>query len=120
MRIPGLAPPLADKLAKMLPMLSSDRDGEVLATVRAIGRTLRAGGIDWHTLAKAIIPPEQSEIAIAADDFATMATVCLTAGIFTGRDLDFLQNVRRRVGIGLDPTEAQARWLRGLYLRATA
>jgi hypothetical protein len=41
---------LAPKIAKLLPLLASDKDGEVVATARAIGRTLSAAGADWHDL----------------------------------------------------------------------
>ena len=44
----------AAKLAKLLPRLGSEHDGEVVATVRAIDRTLTAAGLDWHSLAAAI------------------------------------------------------------------
>jgi hypothetical protein len=38
-------------------MLSSDKDGEVLATVRAIARTLNGAGLDWHDLAVMLSAP---------------------------------------------------------------
>jgi hypothetical protein len=34
--------PIADKLGKLIRLLSSDKDGEVLAAARAIGRALYA------------------------------------------------------------------------------
>lgn len=45
------------KLAKLLPVLSSDQDNEVVAAARAIDRVLRAAGLDWHTLAEAVSRP---------------------------------------------------------------
>jgi hypothetical protein len=39
---------------KLLPLLASEHDGEVVAAARAIGRTLAAAGLDWHALANAI------------------------------------------------------------------
>jgi hypothetical protein len=39
------------KLAKMLRMLGSSEDGDVVNTVRAIGRALKGAGRDWHDLA---------------------------------------------------------------------
>lgn len=42
------------RLAKLIPMLASDRDGEVVATVRAIGRTLAGAGADFHALAAVV------------------------------------------------------------------
>jgi hypothetical protein len=48
---------VAPKLAKLLPVLASDKDGEVIATARAIGRTLSAAGADWHDLAAVLTEP---------------------------------------------------------------
>jgi hypothetical protein len=47
----ALPSPASTKIAKLLPMLASDKDGEVVATVHAIGRTLKNAGSDWHALA---------------------------------------------------------------------
>ena len=43
--------PITGKLGRLLPRLASDRDGEVLATVAAIRRTLTREGFDLHDLA---------------------------------------------------------------------
>lgn len=43
-----------DRIAKLLPRLASDHDGEVIATVAAIRRTLEAEGDDLHDLARSI------------------------------------------------------------------
>ncbi len=40
-----------DRLKKLIPMLASDQDGEKLATVGAIIRTLQSNGSDLHDLA---------------------------------------------------------------------
>ena len=45
-----------ERLAKLVLMLSSDRDGEVVSAARAIGRTLRSGGTDWHAFAARLLP----------------------------------------------------------------
>jgi hypothetical protein len=37
----------------MIPRLGSTHDGEVIATARAIDRTLKAAACDWHDLATA-------------------------------------------------------------------
>ena len=42
------------KVALLVPRLGSDFEGEVVATVRAIGRTLAADGHDLHDLADAV------------------------------------------------------------------
>src|SRR6516164_3252906 len=46
--------PVADKLGKLLRMLSSSRDGEVIAAARAILRTLEGAGADIHELARRV------------------------------------------------------------------
>src|SRR3712207_1633638 len=46
--------PVSAKLVKLLPRLATEQDGEVVATVRAIGRTLRSAGLDFHVLANAL------------------------------------------------------------------
>ena len=43
--------PIAGKLGKLIRLLSSDKDGEVLATVHAINRTLHGENLDIHALA---------------------------------------------------------------------
>ena len=53
-----MSPPLyATRLAKLIRLLASDVDGEVLAAVRALGRTLKAGGCDIHDLAGLVEAP---------------------------------------------------------------
>lgn len=42
---------MSERLRKLIPLLSSDKDGEVVAAARAIGRELRAANRDWHWLA---------------------------------------------------------------------
>jgi hypothetical protein len=49
--------PITAKLCKMIRMLASDCDGDVIAAARAIKRTLRSEGLDIHELAKGIEEP---------------------------------------------------------------
>lgn len=51
-----IPPAILPRLAKLLPLLASDQDGEVIATARAIGRTLASAGSDFHALAAALEP----------------------------------------------------------------
>lgn len=50
----GLSKECATRLAKILPRLASEFDGEVVATVRAIVRTLTSDGASLHDLAAAV------------------------------------------------------------------
>ena len=49
-----MKPETQERLSKLLAMLSSDRPGEVAATVSAIGRTLKSAGLDWNDLARSV------------------------------------------------------------------
>lgn len=44
-------------LARLIPRLGSSFDGEIIATAKAIDRTLRSNGMDWHDLTKSITAP---------------------------------------------------------------
>jgi hypothetical protein len=59
-----MAPTLAEKIARLIPLLASDKDGEVNATVCAMARTLKSGGCDFHDLASALM---NSEIVASSD-----------------------------------------------------
>ena len=52
-----MTPSAQDKLSKLLRMLSSDKDGEVLAATAGIKRTLATEGLDIHSLADALCQP---------------------------------------------------------------
>lgn len=54
---------VAPKLAKLLPLLASDKDGEVVGTAPVIGRMLSAAKADWHDLVHALTeqPPEPTD-----------------------------------------------------------
>ena len=56
---PALAS-IAEKLAKLLPLLGSDKAGEVSAAAAAISQTLRTAGADWHDIAGLLLPPSMS------------------------------------------------------------
>jgi hypothetical protein len=46
--------PVAEKLEKLLKMLSSPQEGEVIAAAQAIMRTLKSAGADIHELAACV------------------------------------------------------------------
>jgi hypothetical protein len=56
---------VAQRLSLLIPRLASDHDGEVVATVRAMQRTLEAARADLHDLAAVVRacgePPRQQE-----------------------------------------------------------
>lgn len=65
----------ADRLAKLIPLLASDKDGEVVATARAISRTLKAAGSDFHALADAMARGRPGRSFNYADTFREASPV---------------------------------------------
>ena len=65
-----IPPAIGSKLAKLIPMLATDHDGEGVATVRAISRTLAAAGSDFHALAAALMASAPNVVAFDWADFA--------------------------------------------------
>lgn len=61
----ALSPSITTKLAKMLPMLASNQDGEVVATAAAIGRVLAGAGASWHDVAALLSPTQTQQLASA-------------------------------------------------------
>ena len=53
---------IADKLGKLLRLLASDRDGEVVAAAKAITRTLAGADLDIHALAEGVETAADREI----------------------------------------------------------
>lgn len=53
---------MLDRLGKLIPRLSSDHDGEIIATVAAIGRTLKGAKLDFHDLGKRVTAETMAEV----------------------------------------------------------
>lgn len=108
------------KVARLLPLLASDRDGEVVATARAIGRTLAAYGQDWHDLARLISAEPVTAQPVRAGgrthgrvDWAGMVRWCSEVGRhrLDERERRFLASMSTAVLFGREPSERQAAWL---------
>src|SRR5258706_8658475 len=54
-----------DRLKKLISMLASDKDGEVIATVGAIKRTLQSNEYDFHDLAAKLSKQQRQTVALA-------------------------------------------------------
>jgi hypothetical protein len=116
---------LGDKIAKLIPRLASPHDGEVVATARAIERTLRGAGLDFHTLAKAlcervapisITPASWRPAFNPAEDWAGIARWCRDhdGGFLSEKERAFIGDMLARVHFQ-SPTEKQAKWLLGIH-----
>lgn len=100
------------KLAKLVLMLSSNADGEVVAAAKAIDRTLKASGCDWHYLARVLSSPDQCTKP-PESDWHSVALGLLSRGGFNPRERDFLRNMARCAS----PSQKQKAWLTDLYAR---
>jgi hypothetical protein len=140
--ITDLGIPAAERLAKLIRMLGSDRDGEVIAAVAAIRRLLEAQGLDLHDLADVVMGkqerrPNREDLGSAyqegyrdgvrqangdaADDVLSwreMASFCRARlNRLEDREADFIEQISGSIARGLEPSEKQARWLDYLYTR---
>jgi hypothetical protein len=129
-----LPPAVRDKLGKLLPMLSSDHDGERVGAVAAIDRVLRSNNCDWHDLAASIgtpmparEPPRRhthdngASTTMNAGDLIDLITMVRDSGAWIGsRSEDFLDGLLERAGrfptVYLSPKQKQ--WLDDLALKA--
>jgi len=112
-------------ISKLIPRLASDHDGEVLATVAAIRRTLAAGGRDLHDLARLVARTPRtagtSENHGRGLDPLAMARACLNSGVrYTERALKFLTDIEHLGRRGCRLSSKQLEWLTALYARARA
>jgi len=106
--------PVAGKLGKLIRLLSSNRDGEVLATVFAIRRTLESEKLDLHALAAVI--ESANEIKRREPDWHDIACVCSeNPSRLRPNEFEFVEDMVRRTVHGGEPTEKQAAWLRAIY-----
>jgi predicted nuclease of predicted toxin-antitoxin system len=100
---------LTPKLGKLLPLLGSDRDGEVVAAARAIDRALRSAGCDWHDLAARLSTPT-SVTQISNTDWRAAVRFCTSRfGLLTEWEQNFIATLatyRER------PTDKQIKLLR--------
>jgi len=106
--------PVADRLAKLIPRLASDHDGEVLATVGAIRRTLDGANLTLHDLAKVLTAstPMHREIGTAAE----MLDLLRRAGGFLNDwERRFVSDLSVRVQRGKRLTPKQCATLRKIF-----
>lgn len=115
--------PIAPKLAKLLPRLATDADGEIVATVAAIRRTLEGHGADLHDLAAAVTrPPIMVQTTPPPDDphdWRGRAAWCRDngGGRLNAKEYQFVRDMALRLILGGHPTEKQAAWLRAIYAK---
>jgi hypothetical protein len=95
---------IAPRLGKMLLMLSSNHDGDVVATVRAIERVLKSAGSDWHDLVASMLAP-----AAHPEVHDDVVQWCLNRHFFLSpRDREFLEGVAEQ---RMPPSPKQEKWI---------
>ncbi len=113
--------PISHKLDPLVRRLASDKDGEDVACVHAIGRQLGKAGLSFHDLADRLTAPEAAAEddapAVFSDYGAAVEWALATdAGDLTARVIDVLESMRgilRR----FEPRPKQAAWIMGLVER---
>jgi hypothetical protein len=117
-------------VAKLIRLLASNVDGEVLAAVRALGRALKASGCDFHDLACIVEASSTAPSGRAEADFHNhfggdddetelpweiMVDACADQpDQFTSKEQQFLQSMQDWYGT---PTPKQLDWLVALFER---
>lgn len=119
---------IAQRLGKLIPRLATDQDGEVVATARAIGRTLQSAGLDYHDLAQAVVT-EPTPVIVYRErpapapsepqSWSDIARWCRTQdlGRLTPREREFVADMCAKLVLDAKPTDKQANWLRSLYAK---
>jgi hypothetical protein len=130
----GALASIVPKLAKLIRRLATNHDGEVVATARAIGRTLQSAGLSWHDLAAAVAEPGTSGPASAApppswshpapdpdvprSDLACVDWLLGAPAALRPNEREFLHSIRGRLAGGRALTLRQDEWLTAIYGRA--
>jgi len=116
---------VAPKLSKLIPMLATDHDGEVIATVRAISRTLKGAGMDFHNLVEALgehkqtyTPPTKAPAPTSQPTSLRDIAIWLrthAAHRMNYKEQKFVMDMASRLSAGQQASTKQANWLRSLH-----
>lgn len=106
------------RLGILFPRLGSNHDGEVVATARAIERTLNRAGADLHDLSTAILRPVDVRPASDAPlGVREMATWLRDQADLNDWEAKFVRDVARRLRAGARLTDKQSQCLRRLFAK---
>jgi hypothetical protein len=100
-------------LCKLLPLLGSDHDGEVIATKHAIERILTSNEMDWHDLAASIRYTDQKR----APNLADMATRLCRLNCLTSWERKFVPDMVKLLRVGIRLSEKQEFALRRTFAK---
>jgi hypothetical protein len=110
--------PIADRLGKLVRVLTSDHDGEVVAA-RSINRALKSAGLDIHLLVAVIEHGGMNNAKPDRPIWHSVACECAAhpERLRSEKERAFIANMVIWTKLGGDPTERQAKWLRSIYVR---
>lgn len=128
---PILPPALAPKLDPLIRRLGTNHDGEKLATLAALERTLAAGGLSFHDLADCVAastqpriivlyrrdPPRPSPGHATHGDYLAMASELDEHPDLSLWEADFVTNVRQALRRGYPLSVKQRRTLERIWDR---
>jgi hypothetical protein len=120
-----IEPAFRERLSKILGLLGSSYDGEVVAAARRADALIRGASLTWRDL---IVPAPVAVVTEEDDDDDTpdqrMANACVRAdcdtAIFGVRESQFIRSIASQIRRGRKLSEKQRDWLSALYERATA
>jgi hypothetical protein len=115
-----------DRICKLVRLLSSDIDGERLAAVAGMDRTLKNAGMTFHDLADTVADrivevvkvKEVSVDRAAAESWINAANEMLSGTRLQGHERKFVADMRNKFTLRptFEPSEKQAKWF--LYLHS--
>jgi hypothetical protein len=105
---------LTPQVGKLIRLLGSDKDGEVVSAAHALGRTLKAHGHDWHDLAEICERHLARPTIPARPAWQMLAQECLRQGgayRLKQGERQFLVSMSNWT---TEPSERQWTWLRAI------
>ncbi|MEO1102907.1 MAG: hypothetical protein AAFW98_04120 [Pseudomonadota bacterium] len=117
--------PIPPKIKQLIPLLASNQDGEVVAAVRAINRTLSQQGLDFHDLAAAACvsatakgPTSTRASDLDPEEWREVVLFCADRRArLSNREAAFVTSILYRVSQNREPTPKQAKWMFDIYDR---
>ena len=107
---------LPEKIALLIPLLGSDVDGEVVGAARAIERTLKAAGRDWHDLAAQLAPTVPSRELTSEDWRADLRLAAMRFNYLVEREQSFIASLTESTRWRA-PSVKQEAWLADIASR---
>lgn len=108
---------VAPRIGQLVRLLGSDRDGEVLAAARALGRALKSVDADFHTLAHIIETSAPADNHGSADARAMAAWLIRSGARLSEKERTFICQMATWRG---EPSEKQTSWLLSIFERVSA